>query len=917
MAGDGGRMGSDLEGETKTSNHAHDERGAPTPETPLMKQYGELKAQAGDALLFFRMGDFYELFGDDAVEAARLLEITLTSRDKGKANPLPMAGVPHHSAGGYLQRLLKAGKKVAIAEQTEDPALVKGSKAIVRREIVRFFTPAVNFEAEGSDSAYLATALPIPGTLQWRLACLEPSTGEVLVSGPLTENSLAESLGTLPVRHFLRIQHQLPEVARSALPPNVLLEEQSSTAFSAEQAEALLKKNYQLAQLEGFFEDETSTLALGTLAHYVSRSQRLSTLPHLQLPRALHAARSLKLGPRTAQHLDLVPGAEGSQSLLTLIQRTGSAAGARMLKRWLLAPLHSVSEIEARQEAVRQLAKRPENRNRFSRLFTELYDLERLVGRVTTGLANPRDSRAIGTTLQSLRGIGNLLSDLPRTCPPALSPVLQQLNQGLRTALESVQELQEEILSRQKEEAPLVARDGGIFRKGFHAELDRLLSLSEDGERFLIELETREREATQIPSLKVRYNRVFGYYIEVTTANLKNVPPHYQRKQTTVGGERFFTEELKKFEDEIVHASARQKALEQELFETLLEKVRERTRTLLQLAEHAAELDALVSLAALAEEAGWVFPTIDESQELFIENGRHPMVDAASRGAFVPNTTHLGESANRVLLLTGPNMGGKSTLLRQVALIVLLGQLGAPVPAKSARWGVFSQLFTRIGAHDAIARGQSTFMVEMSELAQILHQADSRALLILDEIGRGTSTYDGISVAWATLEWICRKIGARTLFATHYHELTKLPSELPTLANAHLAVETRPGSALRFLYKLQQGPTNESFGIHVAQLAGLPKSVTARAWEVLEELESHSAAQERLDSPQLSLFGLPNGPARNPEPSPSPGIPEHLLALEERVRSLKVDGLTPLQALNLLAELQSTLPPGPPGPPAS
>jgi DNA mismatch repair protein MutS len=862
----------------------------PVEETPLMKQYWELKAQAGDALLFFRMGDFYELFADDAVEASKLLEITLTSRDKGKANPMPMAGVPHHSVQGYIQRLLKAGRKVAIGDQVEDPATVKG-KSIVRREVTRVFTPAVQFDHEGAEPAYLAVALRQDA--QWWLACLDASTGECRVSDPLAADRLAEELGRLPIRHLLRIGHDLPEGCRESLAANTLFEDLPSNYLAAEQADRLLRAHYGIDRLDAFVTPQAAH-ALGIAVQYAIRTQYQERLGHLRLPQPLHRPKSLAFGPRTAQHLDLVPGADGSPNVFTFINRTRSALGARQLKRWLLEPLKAPGEILARQTAVRELSESPRT-DEISQELAGLYDLERIAGRIDARLANPRDTLALGRSLEMLPGLAQRLQ-------AAASPALAELRQGLLLASEALSPLARRILDTQCDDAPLVSREAGIFKKGTSPELDRLITLTEDGQRWLVELETREREATGIGSLKVRYNRVFGYYIEVTQAHLKSVPAHYQRKQTTVGAERFFTEELKKFEDEIVTAEARRRSLELQLFDDLLADAKARIPGIMEAARWLGELDALVSLSRLCELPGWAFPAIDDSLDLEIEAGRHPLVDASTGGSFVPNGCALSPSTQMALLITGPNMGGKSTVMRQMALIVILGQMGAPVPAARARWGAVSSVHTRIGAHDAISRGQSTFMVEMSELAHILHNADERSLIVLDEIGRGTSTYDGISVAWATLEWICRKIAARTLFATHYHELTRLDSELPGLANAHMGVQSEAKSKLRFLYKLQTGPANESFGIHVAKLAGLPTPVVQRAWQVLEELERGAAhAGGGVDSSQLSLFAA--APAQSaPEPAmPEPQAPHPVV---EELAALDINQLTPVQALNLLLRLQ-------------
>jgi DNA mismatch repair protein MutS len=876
--------------------------------TPLMRQYWELKSTVPDALLLFRMGDFYELFGDDAIEASRLLEITLTSRDRTKANPTPMAGVPHHSAHGYIQRLLRAGKKVAIGEQMEDPAAAKG---IVRRDIIRVLSPGVQFDLDGSEAAWLAMALREPGGSTWTLACLDASTGHTTFAVKLSPDELLGELSRQPIRQLLKLDGDLPEQAPSALRPGTLLEDLSANILGIDAATKFLCSQFGVASLDAFLPSSTAIHALGILAHYAARSQRVERLAHLQPPRPLHHQLSMALGPQTAEHLDLFPAPDSRPNLLAEIQSTKTAAGARLLKRWLAEPLTSIEGISERQDSIRQLADSLAARDRIRSALGEVYDLERILGRVHTGLANPRDTRALGVSLGQLSAVVEnftLLENSLASSKQKLAPGLLQLRQRLIDARSALAPLSSRILETQKEEAPLVSRDGGIFKAGTHPDLDRLIELSENGARFLVELETRERESTGIASLKVKYNRVFGYFIEITQAHLKNVPAHYQRKQTTVGSERFFTEELKKFEEEMVSSGSRQKALEQQLFDELLGKIREQTSMITKAAQSLAEIDVLASLAALCERPGWVFPTIDQTLDLEILQGRHPLVD---RGEFVPNDLRLNPESCRSLLITGPNMGGKSTIMRQVALIVILGQIGAPIPASAARWGVVDSIFTRIGAHDAIARGQSTFMVEMTELAHLLHHAGERSLVILDEIGRGTSTYDGMSVAWATLEWICTRVKSRTLFATHYHELTRLAERLPALKNAHMAVDSsrdlKDHSGLRFLYLLREGPTNESFGIHVAKLAGLPQTVVDRAWEVLENLESESRGPQPSTATagavasegQLSFFAPTRVEVRTE-------IRRELVSHPslETLKSAAINEMTPLQALNFLAELQ-------------
>jgi len=883
-----------------------------------MQQYLELKGQAGDALLLFRMGDFYELFGDDAVVASKILDITLTSRDKNKPNPLPMAGVPHHSYLGYLQKLLRAGHKVALAEQMEDPAAAKG---IVKRAITRTFTPAIQFEHETSEASYLAAVAPEQSagshasvSSRWSITFLDPSTGESRFSGGLSVETLTSVLGAHPVKHVLDLGLTLPPEARAALAPGTLVEALPSNYLTAVESVETLKKQYGVLSFDAFGADEASLQALGLLVTYCLRTQKQERLLHLRPPRAIGESESMRLGPRTAQHLDLFP------DLFELINRTKSALGARALRRWLVEPLARREKIMERQNAVRALGSRPEKRKVLCERLAQVYDLERLCGRLNARLANPRDTLALGRSLSELGLMGQSLQGVG----PA--PLLDSLAAELDELGRELEPFAKRVLTTQNEGAPLVSRDGGIFARGTTPELDRLLNLTEDGEKWLVEFETREREVTGIPSLKVKYNRVFGYSIEITSAHAKKAPAHYFRKQTMAGAERFFTEELKKFEEEILSASGKRKALELQLFEILVDDARLLVARFMRAAALLAELDAVQSLAALTDWPGWIFPEFDDSTEIDIEGGRHPVVDAAARGHFVPNDLKLLEA--RTLLITGPNMGGKSTVMRQVALIVILGQMGAPVPARRARWGVVSSVLTRIGAHDAIARGQSTFMVEMTELAYILHHADERSLLVLDEIGRGTSTYDGVSVAWAALEWITARLKSRTLFATHYHELTRLSAELPGIVNAHMAVEGGQGSAdpsapaakLRFLYELRPGAVNDSFGIHVAELAGVPSAVISRAWQVLSGLEGKTEvrtsplrAQESRDFGQLGLFGFSDAPSDAPgiaRVAPgiarvAPAVPTSPILAE--LETADLNALTPIQAMNFLAAIQGRL----------
>lgn len=851
---------------------------SPECSTPLMKQFVRLKQEAGDAFLFFRMGDFYELFGEDAVKAAPLLGVTLTSRDKRSENPMPMAGIPFHSATNYIQKILNAGKKVAIAEQILPEGLSADQvKGIVERKIIRTFTPAVQFEMAGRErSRYLATLVPDTGK-KFILALLEPATGELRISDPRESEEWVQDSIWEEVRHFLNPGSKTPAELLSRMDPDgrTLIEEIPHNLIAAHEVIPFLRTQFDQQVLPALLATEAPARASALLIRYVLRTQGIERLPHLHDPRPLHESDRLRTGPETLRHLDL-------EDLVRLVDQCATSMGSRKLKPEIEAPLKDLAAIHSRQASIRELASRALEARQIGESLRGVYDLDRILGRVSTRLAHPRDTYALAESLSAAFRIQGRLSGFQ-------SPILKDLHTRFLEAARDLEPLGSKILRIQKAGGPTHTREGGIFERGADAELDRLLDLTEDGERFLIELEARERESTGIHSLKVKYNRVFGYFIEVSTANLKSVPERYQRKQTMVGGERFFTEELKKFEEEILSASSRQRALEARLFEQLIEELLGNAASLKRLSDAIGELDAWLSLSFLASRPGWTFPEITDGKELRLEASRHPVVEAALSGSFVPNDLDLDHD-RRTLIITGPNMGGKSTLMRQVAQILLLGQAGAPVPARHACWGVFHSLYTRIGAQDAIAKGQSTFMVEMVELAHILKHADDRSFIVLDEIGRGTSTFDGMSVARASLEYLHRKSGARIVFATHYHELTELEGDLEGVRNTHMKVLDEDGQ-LTFLYEMAPGRSSKSFGIQVAQLAGLPKPVIRQAWEILKRLESSPLPGS---GPQLSLFSTaPSAPIASSHP------------LVEELRGLDLDTLRPIEAWQRLEKWKS------------
>jgi len=882
---------------------------SPECSTPLMKQFLKLKEQAdrelGGALLFFRMGDFYEMFGEDAVIAAPILGITLTARNSKSDNPVPMAGVPFHSATNYIQKLLNAGKKVAIAEQIVPEGMtIDQIKGIVDRQIIRVFTPAVQFEMQATASRnFLATVTPTEKAADktFILTMLEPATGIVRVSDALSLDDLMAETSLASIKHFLNHSSKVPSEFLGSLTayPEMLVEEIPHNGVSDAEVAPFLKKQYARSALPTLVEENPAAQkGLALLVRYVLKTQALETLPHLHEPQALHESDRLIVGPHTHTHLD-------SEDLFALINRTATSMGSRHLHAWLESPLKSIPAITEQQDAVKELAQASLEASQIHANLREVYDLDRILGRISTKLAHPRDTYALGTSLQNAFQFDEKLARFQ-------SKKLRSLSERFSLARQSLSDLAERIVRTQKPEAPIHTREGGIFEMGTDPELDRLITLTTEGEKFIVELERREREATGIGSLKVKYNRVFGYFIEISSANLKNVPAHYQRKQTMVGGERFFTEELKKFEEEILSASTKQRALEATLFQRLVDDLITKAEALKQLSDVIGELDALIALSFLAQKGAWTFPKIDGSFEFCLKGSRHPVVDEVLRGQFVPNDIELSPTQARTLIITGPNMGGKSTFMRQMAQIILLGQIGAPVPAQEAHWGVFHSLFTRIGAQDAIAKGQSTFMVEMVELAHILAHADERSFIVLDEIGRGTSTYDGMSVASASLEYLHGRSNARIVFATHYHELTDLEARLPALKNAHMKVLDEKGK-LTFLYEIATGRSSKSFGIQVAELAGLPKPVIKQAWNILKRLETqavstdgsgHSTAQMSLFSP---LSAVDSAVKTGVSDAPGLTVDPEILALKEKLQALDLNSMRPIEALNFLAETQATL----------
>jgi DNA mismatch repair protein MutS len=859
----------------------------------MMQQYRELKARDPDALLLFRMGDFYEMFGEDAERAASLLGLTLTSRDKGP-DALPMAGFPHPALESYLAKIVQAGLRAAVCEQVEDSRQAKG---LVKRDVVRIVTPGTLTDDELLDpktANYLAAIAEVAGKLG--LAWVELSTGRFSLTG-LMRTELADEMARLSPAETL-----ISELAIDA-PWARTLRGQSGSAitvrpswdFQAEQARATLFEHFGTTTLEGFGVDDRSTevQAAGALMAYLRETQK-ATLRHITRLIPFRRADTLALDEMTRRSLELVRTLrEGKRegSLLSVVDCSATPMGARLLAEWLTTPLTSTELITERLDAVDELFNQSALRGDLRNLLGQSYDLERLAGRVGTGRATPRDLVALAKTL----GI------LPKLKARLTARVSKRLNQ-LEAALELCPEVRAEIDAALLDNPPLAMKEGGMIRDGYHPGLDELRANAKGGKSWIAKFQAEQVRRTGIPSLKVGFNKVFGYYIEITHAQAQarsaSIPSDYVRKQTVKNAERYITAELEEHEEKVLRAEERACELEYELFTTLRDRVSAEAPRLIQAGSVLAQLDVLTSLAELAARHGYCRPEIVEEPVFEVEAGRHPVLDSIlAPGDFVPNHVKMGGDDGSILLITGPNMAGKSTYIRQVALIAILAHLGGFVPAKRARIGTVDRLFARVGATDDLSRSQSTFMVEMTETANILNNATPRSLVILDEIGRGTSTFDGISLAWAITEHIHDAIGCRTLFATHYHELVELEKTKPGLRNANVAVRESDGEIV-FLYQIVPGGADQSYGIHVARLAGAPAPVLERAGEILKFLEKQHGPDP----------GLPAGPIRRKVKtgraltgSLFAALPDPLLV---ELRQIDSTVLTAEQALQMIGRLR-------------
>ncbi len=857
--------------------------------TPMMKQYEAAKRACPDALLLFRMGDFYELFHDDAKTVARLLGLALTSREKGP-DAIPMAGFPHHQLEGYVGKLIAAGHRVAVCEQVEDSRQAKG---LVRREVTRVVSPGtVTDEAllDPRTSNYLVGIAPgEPAGVAW----VDLSTGRFVAAGVATAQ-LADQLARIAPAECLVADDAPPLPQRTT--GEMMVTRRPSWAFGLSEARQALAKHFGTTTLEGFGftdgkADEQSIRAAGAVLDYLSETQRTG-LEHVDRLVPYRTAGTLEIDESSRRSLEITRTIrEGRRegSLLWVLDRTVTAMGSRLTAEWVANPLVELEPIRRRHEAVAELFDEAQLCADMREMLRKVYDLERLLARVATGRASPRDLSFIARTLGSLPGLKAKLT-------ARRSVLLGELEQ----AIDLCHELRARLEAALPDDCPLAAREGGIIRDGFHPPLDELRELGRGGKQWIAQYQAREVERSGIPTLKVGFNKVFGYYIEITNVHRSRIPDNYIRKQTLKNAERYVTPELKEYEERVLTADEKAKDLEYDLFVGLRDGVAAERRRMQATAGVLAQIDALVALAELARHRNYCRPEMVDEPVLEIDDGRHPVLDVIEpEGTFVPNDVYCGGEPGSMLLITGPNMAGKSTYIRQVALMVLMAQLGSFVPARRARIGLADRIFARVGASDELTRGQSTFMVEMTETARILNTATRRSLVILDEIGRGTSTYDGISLAWSVAEHLHDRVGCRTLFATHYHELTDLDQELGGLKNLNVAVKEWQDEVV-FLHKITEGPADRSYGIHVARLAGVPREVIERAKNLLAQLEAehHDSAgrariaradKKRTGQMQLTLFA----PQEHP--------------LLDEIRQLDLNGTAPLEAFEHLARWQDAL----------
>ena len=861
---------------------------------PLLKQYWDIKRHYPDTIVFFRVGDFYEMFYEDAKEAAGLLNIALTTRDKNGPNPVPLCGVPYHAATSYLGKLLNAGKTVALCEQVEDP---KAAKGLVRREVVRLYTPGTLFDDELLDAkaanflAALSVRLdPAHSHGNYGLASIDLSTGQFLIAEFSDQDSMLDELIRLgPQEVIVPENAALGRLLEPLRFPRVT--EQSSDCFELHASRDMLRAHFEVDRVDalGLSPEGTGVQAGGCILRYLKQTQPTLEHRHIQKPELLEPSREMHLDAMTMRNLELVQALHPDQqhaTLLAVLDHTVTAMGSRLLRQWIVRPLIDNESIQRRLNAASTFLDNLKLRLHVRSLLKNLHDLERLSSRVVMGTATPRDVLRLKDSLNVLPQLFQLFEGIS---DPLLNSIVQRWD-----SQPDVTALIEDSIDP---DAPASVKEGPIFRDGVDPAIDELRHASRNGLQWLTDLEQRERERCKIDSLRIKYNQVFGYYFEVTKANLARVPEYFRRKQTLVNAERYTTEDLERIESQLSGTNEKLRRAEQERFRAMLQQISGQVFRIQKMARHVALLDVLTNFAEVASRNRYVKPDMHDGGIISIKNGRHPVVEQFDLPeGFIPNDSYLDFDAHRLLLLTGPNMAGKSTFLRQTGLIVLMAHMGCFVPASEAKIGVIDRMFTRVGASDNLALGLSTFMVEMLETAKILRGATSRSLILLDEIGRGTSTYDGLSLAWAIAEHIQdrRLLGTRTLFATHYHEMTDLEKFREGVQNLTMAVKEDKDQVI-FLRKIRPGKAARSYGIHVGKLAGLPSSLIARAEEVLAQLE------QEISSESASNRIHQQAPERTGSSSP----PAHPLI--EEIKQLELFSMTPLEALNRLADIQKRL----------
>ncbi|MBE7052083.1 MAG: DNA mismatch repair protein MutS [Ruminococcaceae bacterium] len=853
----------------------------------MMQQYLQIKEEYNDCILFFRLGDFYEMFFDDAITASRELEITLTGKDCGMEERAPMCGVPFHSVQGYISKLIKKGYKVAICEQVEDPATAKG---IVKRDVVRVVTPGTagaESDAISEDNNFLA-CIYMEGDF-FGVAFADVTTGEVVVSDGVSdygESALINLLASFRPSEIILNSgsaHRSKDIVDLQKRYSFYDSYIDDSYFDAEKAQKNIMLQFGTNTIgSSFLEKDCCTSALGGLLAYLYETQKVD-LTHINSFKYVESTQHLQIDISSFRNLELTETMRDKEkrgSLLGILDRTKTAMGARRLKSWIDRPLINADGINMRLDAVEELVDKIETREEITEALKKVYDIERILSKVVYGSCNARDFLSLRQSLENLPDVKSALKE-------CTSAYLSNIHSNLNV----LSDLRLLIYCAIVDEPPITIKEGGMIKKGFDKELDSVKDVLNNGTSYIAAIEAKEKERTGIKNLKVAYNRVFGYYIEVSKSNLDKVPEEYIRKQTLVGGERFITQELKDLEANILNARERVNALEYDNFVAIKNEILKNLHTLQATAKLVSIVDALCSLATVAARRGYVKPLVDTSDIINIKDGRHPVVEASLKDSlFVPNDTYLDTSDSRFSIITGPNMAGKSTYMRQTALIVIMAQMGSFVPAKECHIGIVDAVFTRVGASDDLASGQSTFMVEMNEVAHILKNATSKSLVILDEIGRGTSTFDGLSIAWAVAEYMANKecIGAKTLFATHYHELTALENTADGIKNYSVAVKKR-GDDITFLRKIVKGGTDDSFGIQVALLAGLPREVIDRAKQVLSGIEAGNKAPS---NPQIEWGNC------------SLGDPPVSDALKEEIMAIDISTLTPIEAMNELYKLQ-------------